>query len=212
MPIEHVVKAGECLSSIAYQYDLFPETIWNDPANADLKSKRKNPNILLVGDTVIIPDKRSKTVDRRSEARHQFRRKGVPETLYLRLVDEFDEPKATVTYYLFIDGESRQGTTNTDGELKEMIAPDAKKAMLVIQDGEEKSEVVLELGHLDPITEISGIQARLANLEYYHGPIDGIFEPQTRAAIRRFQCYYNLEATGEADQVTLRKLEKVYGG
>ena len=40
------------------------------------------------------------------------------------------------------------------------------------------------------------IQEALRRLNYYHGPIDGIFGPLTRAAIRRFQQDVGVDSTG----------------
>ena len=47
------------------------------------------------------------------------------------------------------------------------------------------------------------VQEALRRLDYYKGPVDGIFGPLTRAAIRRFQQNIGSDATGylTADQV-----------
>jgi hypothetical protein len=41
----HIVKKGECLSSIAYHY-MLPDwhIIYDHPQNAEFKAKRPNPN------------------------------------------------------------------------------------------------------------------------------------------------------------------------
>jgi peptidoglycan hydrolase-like protein with peptidoglycan-binding domain len=46
------------------------------------------------------------------------------------------------------------------------------------------------------------IQQALRRLDYYRGPVDGIFGRRTRAAIRRFQRAIDAETTGTltADQ------------
>jgi peptidoglycan hydrolase-like protein with peptidoglycan-binding domain len=46
------------------------------------------------------------------------------------------------------------------------------------------------------------VQEALHRLDYYKGPLDGIFGPQTYAAIRRFQQGIGSDATGHltADQ------------
>ena len=54
------------------------------------------------------------------------------------------------------------------------------------------------------------IQEALRRLDYYKGPVDGIFGPRTRAAIRRFQHQIDAEITGhlsaeEANRLTTRQ-------
>ena len=48
------------------------------------------------------------------------------------------------------------------------------------------------------------VQRALAQLGYYHGPVDGVVGPQTEEAIRWFQSVDRLPVTGEIDSATLR--------
>jgi hypothetical protein len=60
VPQRHTVRQGDCIASISFRNGFLPETIWNDPNNAELR-RTKHPNILKPGDIVFIPDKRPKT-------------------------------------------------------------------------------------------------------------------------------------------------------
>lgn len=212
MPSQHVVRQGDCISSIAAEHGFHPDTIWNDPANAELKKTRKNPNVLYEGDVVVVPDPRLKEESRPSDQRHKFVHKGVPELLCIVLVDEYDEPRKNVRYTLTIDGlHTRQGTTDGDGQLKEPISPNARQGRLIVGEGEDQEEYALDLGHLDPVTEISGVQMRLWNLGYDCGPPDGVHGPRTIDAIKKFQLQRGLTASGELDDATRQKLVEIHG-
>jgi hypothetical protein len=205
---KHIVKQGDCISSIAYRYGLFPDTIWNDPENSELKQKRKDPNVLFPGDVVYVRDKEIKEVSGGTEQRHRFRRKGIPEKLIIYFKTE-DEPRANEAYFLDINGVFSEGQTDGDGKVEIIIPPDAKKGVLSFQDNGDEYE--LELGNLDPITEISGIQARLYNLSFYDGPTDGKMSDDLKQAILLFQKQHDLEPTGKLDEATRSKLQEVYG-
>jgi hypothetical protein len=57
--ISHVVAPGECLASIAEHYGFAdPAVIYNHPENAALRRERPDPNVLLAGDVVAIPDRK----------------------------------------------------------------------------------------------------------------------------------------------------------
>jgi hypothetical protein len=87
MPSEdHIVSDGECISSISFSRGFFWETIWNHGNNAELKSKRKDPNILKAGDVVHIPELTIKEESCATEQTHKFKLKGVPAKLKLKLM------------------------------------------------------------------------------------------------------------------------------
>lgn len=198
MPI-HVVKQGDCMSSIADQYGFFWDTLWNLPQNAELNALRGNPNVLLPGDRVVIPEIRPKEESGETTQVHVFRLKGVPVRLNLRLLDVFNEPRAGAKYTLTVDGQKFSGEIPEDGLVSHAISPRAQRGRLVLEDGEEYD---LELGHINPIDYLSGVQGRLRNLGYYEGEAMGKLDDETRDAIRKFQEDHGLPVSGEADDGT----------
>lgn len=209
MPIKHLVQQGECISSISYESGFFPDTIWNLPDNSELKNKRKDPNILMPGDTVVIPDKREKKESLEYGKRNRFKRKGVPQK-FVMTVKELDDVIPDAPYILNIDGKIiREGKTDDDGKITEWIPPDSREGILTLKETGEHFNLLF--GYVDPIDEISGIQDRLSNLGYYDGPDDGIFNEDLKEALINFQLANGLKSTGEIDDSTKSKLKEVLG-
>src|SRR2546423_13153193 len=146
MPTQYNVKQGDCVSSIASDHGFFPDTIWNHADNAELKRKRKDPNVLMTGDVLTIPDKEIKEASKPTEQEHKFRKKGVPEKLRLVIRNEDDQPRANLKYTLIIDGASFQGVTGGDGSIQQNIPPDAEEAQLTLREGDHETIYVLPLG------------------------------------------------------------------
>jgi len=208
MPEKYTVKPGDCIASIAFERGFFQDTLWNHADNADLKQRRKDPHVLLPGDTVSIPDKRVEDMEKPPEKRHRFRRKGVPKFIRIQLMEN-DKPVPDMGCQLTIDGIHAKATTDGDGWLKQAISPDAKVAHLLFDNG---AEYELELGHLDPIDTVEGVQQRLESLRHYTGEIDGQMNPETINALKAFQLRHSLNVTGESDQATKDALVKEFGG
>src|SRR5262245_51884844 len=136
MARNYEVQQGDTIASIAGEFGLFPDAVWNHPDNAELKSKRKDPHVLMPGDVVHIPDLRIKELDKAAGSRHRFRRKGVPKFLELQLLDE-GKPMKDLEYRIEIDGKTSNGKTNADGLLKHPIPLNARKAKLFLANGSE---------------------------------------------------------------------------
>jgi len=205
---QYTIKEGDCLSSIAERHGLFWEKIWNHPNNMELKRRRRDPNILYPGDIVFLPEKEKKEETGLTEQKHRFRKKGAPAKVRLRLMRN-DLPRANEPYVLEVDGNFFTGTTDTDGKLEQSIPPHAKKGKLLI--GKKREAYILNLGGMDPLHELAGIQKRLNNLGFYCGPANGILGPQTIDALKAFQKKHRLTESGEVDEATKNKLIEIYG-
>jgi N-acetylmuramoyl-L-alanine amidase len=196
------------MESISYKRGFFWETLWNLAENAELKRKREDPNVLLAGDQVFIADNSGKIENCATEQRHRFKRKGVPSKLKLRFLNEEKEPRTNERYVLEVDGQTFSGTLNAEGCIEVGIPPNAKRGKIMIGDDEDEFELVL--GGLDPMDEVSGVQARLNNLGFDCGQVDGVYGPATEAAVRAFQAENKIETTGKIDQQTRDKLFELY--
>lgn len=210
------------MSSIAYENGFFWQTLWNLSQNADLKAKRKNPNVLMTGDIVHIPDLTVRQEPGATEATHKFVLKGVPEYLRMKIMDQYHKPRPNLDYIIIIEGISKSGKTDGNGELKESIPPNARAGKLTFAappgkngkplPGMPKQQVmILQLGGLNPISEVSGVKARLTNLGCYKGPIDENLDDATNQAIKAFQTRKGLPVTGVPDDATKAALQKLHG-
>jgi Putative peptidoglycan binding domain len=213
----HTVEQGDCLSNISDMYGFADyHTIYDHPANADLKSRRPNPNVLYPGDLVVIPDKQQKEVSCSTGQLHNFQVNRPSAVLRVRIQDDQNKPFTNKKYHLSIDGVLTKGQTDGDGMIVQKISPAATKGDLLVwiydDPGAPGVPFPLDLGHLDPVTEISGVQARLNNLGFDCGSVDGIFGPDTEDALRAFQSQMGLPITGQSDSATQSKLTQLHDG
>jgi Putative peptidoglycan binding domain len=56
------------------------------------------------------------------------------------------------------------------------------------------------------VSMVGAVQSDLARQGYYRGVIDGVYGPQTRVAITRYQSNHGLQMTGSLTTATLRSL------
>lgn len=131
--------------------------------------------------------------------------------LRIRLVDQKRTRKKNLQYTVdFGDGE-RSGISDENGLVEEDVPDGAGRAKLKLVNGELAEEYEILIGQLEPVSELKGIQARLENLGYAVGPIDGIYGPLTKGAIKGFQHEAGLEQTGKVDETLGEKLTEVHG-
>jgi len=204
---EYTVKHGDCISSLAAKHGLVPRQIWEHANNARLKEQRKDGNILLPGDSIFLPDKQPRQEPGATEQRHRFRRKGVPEKLRVVLRLE-GEPRTNAKCIIDIDGTAKQDATDGEGRITISIPPGARRGKITLAEGGEEFE--LDLGGLDPVAEITGVQSRLANLGY---PVEvtGQWDEESAEALKQYQTAKGLKPTGEVDEQIRKKLEEEHG-
>lgn len=260
MPTEHPVSSGECISSIAFQNGFFWETLWNHADNAELKEKRGDPNVLLEGDVVHIPDLTEGDESCASDQEHAFKLKGVPARLNLKIqrpkppekpagadgggagdgglpsvpglpTDETDdgtsgmedpefkptetefEPVANAPYVFEVEGVVvDEGSSDGDGKVSIAIVPDARSGKLIFHRGKPEEFVLeLDLGVMDPVTEVSGVRKRLSNLGYFCSQVGSEDADDLRSAVICFQNDNSLEPTGGVDDELRDKLKELHG-
>jgi murein L,D-transpeptidase YcbB/YkuD len=73
-------------------------------------------------------------------------------------------------------------------------------------------DLELGIGELHAPDATIGIQARLANLGHYYGPVDGVATSATQAGVARFQAREGLAITGIADAETIEALRRAHDG
>lgn len=198
----YTVQQGDCVTNLAGQNGLLWSTLWNHPNNAALRQLRKDPNVLLPGDQLFIPDREIKQVDKSTDQRWTFIRKDVPAKVAIRLLDH-DQPRAGVPYQLEIDGKLVSGTTDGDGYVRQSLPPGAQRGKLLVGNGTTRDVYEIHFGSLDPFDTDSGVRGRLLNLGY---GVDDLSE-----ALKAFQQKEGLPVTGQADSATQSRLQERHG-
>jgi N-acetylmuramoyl-L-alanine amidase len=221
MSKEHIVAEGEHLAGIAAAHGFSSvDAILLHPENAELRKKRANPNVLLAGDRVFIPDREAKELSAPTEQRTRFVLAVDRLALHVKVHDQGFRP---------IEGQAEMdvlGLTVRMVRVKDVfegpLSPSVKQAVLrfpVSATENRRRPIKVEPGLLDPIDTLSGQQQRLNNLGYFAGFVKTgatdpkAIDPQFQWAVQEFQCDHlgNDEADGIIGKKTLAKLEQVYG-
>lgn len=211
----HIVQEGEWLTSIARGYG-FPraEDIYDYEPNEPFRKLRPDPSVIFAGDELWVPPCPYETELELPSTGGEVSYKITGERPELETIDLIingadGEALKNESYVLRISGHMRKGSTDGDGRLLEEFDPGilryGRYELLI-----DETVIPLEVGHLDPIETTKGLQARLNNLGYDCGSVDGICGPATRAATRAFQQDNGLLSDGVAGPETRKKLSKLH--
>ncbi|MEO8810839.1 MAG: LysM domain-containing protein [Rhodanobacter sp.] len=205
---DYIVSAGDSLASIAKDNGYLWKTLWEHGNNAGLKSLRKNPNQLVEGDKLFLPDKAAKNASKPTDAKHKFKRKGEPTSLKMQLTS-LGEPRKDEAYTLTFGDQVIHGQTDGEGKLEHPIPGEVKGATLMLSGGKEVYNIAI--GLLDPSSLTRGIRQRLGNLGYDCGGDSGDeLGEATRTALKRFQADNKLKTSGEIDADTRAKIDQLH--
>ena len=214
MPIVHTVTQGETISSIADRFGFLDfESIWGEPANADLREKRGDGHVLLPGDRVTIPDHEVRKVDASTGQSHRFVVHGQTLRLRLDLRDEGDQPLADARCVLAVDGAAKELVADGNGRIETFVPRGARRAQLTVDDPKKRFDVrvPLRLGGLDPIDTPTGQRERLRNIGYYLVEDEDDNPLALRSAVEELQCDRGLKVTGICDGATQAALLGAHG-
>jgi hypothetical protein len=187
------------------------ETIWNHEDNAQLKERRKDPNVLFPGDIVVVPDLTPRIESAPTEKRTTFIKKANLVQVRLRLLDLKRYPRTNIEYTATVDNVISSGRSDGDGYITITAPPNASELKLKVTEGTKTDEYTLPLGSIDPIEELSGVQQRLTNLGYSCASEQETLGELTKASIRSFQKEMHLRVSGELDDATRQKLKEIHG-
>ena len=208
---EHIVKAGECVASIAAACRDTVESLWDLAANAELRKLRVDPFVLAPGDRLMVPKPKPAAFVLEAGKRHVFRRHGTHVNFQVTVTLN-DKPRANIDFTLVVDGDKTKpitGQTDDGGVVRTQIPAAAQRGRIEFADG--LCSFGFELGDLDPLDTIAGVQGRLRNLGFFFARVDGVYGPYTASALRKFQRAHRLEPTGLADDPTKAALRSAYG-
>jgi N-acetylmuramoyl-L-alanine amidase len=216
---KYVVKHGDYLSLIANRFKIADwKTIYNHPENEEFRKKRPDPNVIKPKDEIFVPDAEPKKISAEAEKKHRFVSKVQPPLeIEVVLQDEDREPLANAAWTLIGDHLELHGTTDKEGLMTAKV-PHGTSALELVLDETDWMRWDLDIGGLDPIDDggdpfAPGIQARLNNLGFDCGEVDGEIGPRTTSALADFQrvILERETPTGEIDSETLERLVDEHG-
>jgi N-acetylmuramoyl-L-alanine amidase len=207
----YVVRTGDHLPALAHRLGFDADAVWNHPKNADLKKLRGSPNILCTGDVLYVPEPAPAawiSVPVGSTTRFTAT---VPR-IALNLAFAIGG-KAIANADCIVHGMPPPNRFTTDGDGKLALKVPVITQALTVEFPKVPLIRRVKIGHLDPISEPSGLVQRLRTLGYF-SPRTAVAPSDTEAiarAVSQFQKDQDLPVTGEVDDATRDALGKAHG-
>lgn len=196
----YVVGRGEHLLTIATQFGLQPDDIWNHPKNADL-AKIRDADVLAPGDVLQIPKPPTPTLKLTHGTSNRYRAK-LPTVKVELAFSGPDGPFANDPYEVHgLADEPLKGTTDAQGHIDFEAKLNRRKARIVFP--KRHVEHTVDIGGLDPASTPSGAAARLGHL--------GLRASSDPEHIKAFQASHGLPTSGKPDAATAALLTKLCG-
>lgn len=218
MPRTHIVKQGQGLARIARIYGIADwHVIYNDPANAEFRKKRPNPEVIYPGDRIIIPDPVTKSAPVEEKKDNGFVANISKSMLQVKVERGNGLPLDGWTYRLTVGAAKSSGTVPSNGMVSCKVDPAAKDGELVVEPPsdtrEEPYRFRLKISFLDPESSTSGVQGRLNNLGIDSGAVDGKQRWELEQAVIAFRLAHmsGTAASPTVDDAVRQKLRELHG-
>jgi hypothetical protein len=210
MPLQPlVIRQGDHLDALAARLGFDADAVWNDPKNSDLRKLRKDPAVLCPGDILYVPQPKREFLPVVIGSTNSFTATLLTVPLHVVFRTRDGDPLANEPYV--IDGLPTpvEGTTDGDGAVLQQVPVTTEWCRLTLT----KTNIVYTvlLGHLDPVTEPSGVKQRLGHLGFYYTWLDRFRSTPPDVAIRAFQSANGIEPTGKVDKDTATALKSTHG-
>jgi len=216
-----IVKQGDYLQQIAGRMGFDARAVWDDERNKHLKDTNRTPSILHPGDIIYVPtiDPKFQSVSVGHAKEFSTQSAGFA-NLTLAFLDAAGKPLAStpVAYQGLPDAQKAPTATSGDGSLN--LSVPLFLAQFLITFPEKRFAVRVWVGHMDPISQISGLQKRLEHLGYagsiltrmaQHRRLERSPQSALRMQLTAFQIDHKLAVTGEPDADTVKKLLEEHG-
>jgi hypothetical protein len=210
------VRQGDVLAEIARRHGFTDESvIWNHPRNEPLRRAGRTPALLAPGDQLFVPDRAVRLLDRGTNARHTVKVRRQQLRLRLTLQRLGGVPLGGAACVVrFAGTEPTTLATDGSGALAIELAPGTTAGTLEIRSPGSRFDgttIRLHIGHLDPVTTVTGQEARLNNLGYRAGASGERDDEDFRSAVEEFQCDTGLAVDGVCGPATQARLVTVHG-
>jgi hypothetical protein len=207
--VPYVVRPGEHLHGLAFRFGSDVDTIWKDPKNADLASKRKNRDMLSAGDILFVPPEPPPPLPLTAGTTNAYSA-NVPKThVSLHLDARPTDRIANKAYEVHGTGGKQpiEGTVSSDGKIEFDVPVNVRSVEILVPEAGMRAVVLV--GELDPIDEPGGVIQRLRNLGFLHGSGE-VPDDVLRHALGAFQQNQGLVPDGELTPATLDALRDAH--
>jgi hypothetical protein len=211
----YIVRPGDYLTQLAYRFGFNADEVWQDAKNAKLKDLRPNPDILVPGDILFIPDAPAENLPIQSGTTNPYVA-DVPHVEVVLIFMEGDKPMANEPCEIGGLGEADPTASppSTDGDGKLTLnVPVLVREVSVRFPKKRNRDYLFHVGDMDPITETSGVRKRLCNLGYLPRVPDDTTEEDDehlKQVLAFFQSNNGLNPTGEIDDPTRQILSDLH--
>lgn len=213
-PRPYVIRQGDTLLRIALMFGVEPEDIRNEQKNEKLREDIDS-RMLPVGEILYVPRPRPPQLTVSPQTSNRFQAK-IPRQHIAVTFEDARGPLANEAYKLYgLEEDPVEGTLDADGTFEKDVPMNVDHLRIVFERRFVEHEIWV--GHLAPLRQDLGVEARLLHLAYL--PIEQrVGTPYTfadREALSRtvstFQKAFGLHETGFADEPTRSKLRDRHG-
>jgi hypothetical protein len=202
----YVIRRGDTLTALAAKAGVSRDIIWLNNANRELKSLRSNGDILAAGDVIYLPPAaKPKWLSVNMGTTNRFVATIPKMTVRVAL-----PAYQSASYSASASGVQTTGATDASGQLVLVVPVYTREIRLHFDSSGD--EIVLMVGHLDPVATTSGLRQRLTNLGFPAGREDADEDDYSvRRMIALFQVAHGIAPSGELDSDTADALEREHG-